>query len=90
MMARIAEDVTRHAALAWRVAAWAEPRLSPAERERVQQARERALTELRTELTTSVPAELCEIGGVPSAPEARELFAGLERALWRNGVSAAA
>jgi hypothetical protein len=90
LMQRIAEDETRHAALAWRVAAWAEPRLSPAERERVRQSRERALTELRTELTTSVPAELCELAGVPSAPEALQLFAGLERALWNQYVPAAA
>jgi len=34
VMRRIAEDETRHAALAWRVAAWIEPRLSDRQRRR--------------------------------------------------------
>jgi hypothetical protein len=85
MMRAIAEDETRHAALAWSVAAWAEPRLSSAARARVREALRSALAQLRSELATEVPEELREVAGVPSAAAALELFAGLERSLWRQG-----
>jgi hypothetical protein len=39
-MRRIARDETRHAALAWQVAAWVEPRLGRDARRRVREARD--------------------------------------------------
>jgi hypothetical protein len=53
-MKRIARDETRHAALAWTLAAWLEPRLDAAARERVRAARD---AEARTIAARSDAAE---------------------------------
>jgi len=45
-MSRIAADEARHAELAWQVARWAESRLAPAARARVERQRRRAAREL--------------------------------------------
>jgi hypothetical protein len=59
----IADDETRHAALSWELARWAEARLSPSERRRVARARQRAVVELRAELASQRPdAERAPLG----------------------------
>jgi hypothetical protein len=74
-MRRIARDETRHAALAWAVARWAEPRLSRAGRRRVVEARRSARASLGVELARPAPPELVRHAGVPSVETARDLFA---------------
>jgi hypothetical protein len=74
-MARIAEDETRHAELSWDIAAWADSRLSPAEREAVRRARRAAVEMLRDELARPVDPALVEVAGLP---EARSALAMLE------------
>ena len=64
----IACDETRHAELAWDVAAWASERLTSAQKKRLATAQQRALRELRLELSTPKAAVLHEVAGVP-APE---------------------
>jgi phosphoribosylcarboxyaminoimidazole (NCAIR) mutase len=77
-MAPIAADETRHAELAWRVAAWAAPRLSRASRRRVDAARARAFADLRAEATRPVPAAQVALAGLPSAETAARLLEALE------------
>ena len=78
--ATIAREEARHAALSWRVAAWAEERLSPAEREMVRDARARTAVELSSELRREPPEVLAPLG-LPPARVAERLFADLSGAL---------
>lgn len=82
-MAKIAHDETRHATLAWKVAAWAEPRLSEAARARVHAARRQAVATLRKELEREPALELRTAAGLPSAAESLVLLEQLERLLWQ-------
>jgi hypothetical protein len=67
-MTRIAEDETRHAELAWRVADWLEPRLTAAERAQLAEARAAAFAQLRNELTLEgLSAQESAALGWPSA-----------------------
>ena len=77
-MARIAQDETRHAQLSWDLAAWAEHRLSPSGRARVEQARARALAELNVEIDRPVATTLVAIAGMPPRASARELLRRVE------------
>jgi hypothetical protein len=83
-LAEIAQDETRHAALAWRIATWLDDRLSDSARERVRLARARAIAELRDELSVSVPDSLRRVAGVPDAENAIAWLAELERTLWSS------
>jgi len=76
-MARIAADETRHAALAWAVADWIEPRLSPGARERVRRARRGALDRLEREMASEPARDLVRVAGLPGAREARALVDAL-------------
>jgi hypothetical protein len=76
-MRRIAEDETSHASLSWDVAAWLEPRLSDAERDRLHTARLGALRELSASLEQEPSHELRAATGLPGAREAEQLLAGL-------------
>ncbi len=78
--ATIAREEVRHAALSWRVAAWAEERLSPQEREVVRAERARTAAELAFELRRDPPEALAPLG-LPPARVAAQLFAGLSDAL---------
>jgi hypothetical protein len=80
-MRKIAADETRHAALAWEVAAWANERLDPAARRRVEEARAEEARKLHAELAEEPPASLVRIGGVPTAARARSLAEAMNRAL---------
>jgi hypothetical protein len=74
----IARDEIQHAALAWQVAAWLEPRLSAAERREIDDARRQALAGLRAELVQDPPEELSKTAGLPSACEALRLLQALQ------------
>ena len=81
-MAGIAEDEARHAALAWRLAAWLEPRLDAGGLAAVRAARAEAVATLRRELADPIPPELERLAGVPGPARALTLLAGLARELW--------
>ncbi len=71
-MARIATDETRHAALAWAVAEWAEGQLGPAARGRIARARKAAVGML----TREVAGWSAPLGaGTAGLPDTRELRA---------------
>jgi hypothetical protein len=78
-MRSIAIDETRHAALSWELAAWAEARMSPAERRRVAaHAREGAE---RFTADVEYPEAVHRIAGMPRPDEAHALFTAMQRAL---------
>ncbi len=69
----IAEDETRHAALAWRVAMWVEPRLLEAARRRILRTRRAALEALLIEVSIRMPCTFVTDAGLPPQAEARAL-----------------
>jgi hypothetical protein len=73
-LARIAEDEAAHAALAFDVAAWLEPRLALHERLELEGAITAALHELEAELVEPGAGQR-EQGGLPSLAESRALLA---------------
>ncbi|WP_147443922.1 hypothetical protein [Corallococcus sicarius] len=74
----IARDEVRHAELAWAVDAWAQEKLTPAQRQRLLQARQDALRILGDEVEAQrLPEELIREAGMPSRDQARTLFQGL-------------
>jgi hypothetical protein len=79
-----ARDETGHSALAFRVAAWMDARLSTRERTRVEEAKKRAVAELRRELACEPPHAVVTAAGVPTSKDARALLDRAERALWVN------
>lgn len=81
-MQTIARDETRHAALAWRVAAWLEPRLEEGSRRRLSAAQREAVRELGAELDTSPSPRLAAVAGIPSAMAARAMLAAMSDGLW--------
>lgn len=81
-MATIAADETRHAALAWAVARWAEAKLDPSGRARVAESRRRAVRELYAESEQETPQILTHTAGLPPAHVARALLDGAARTLW--------
>lgn len=79
---RVARDEAAHATLSLRIDAWARRRLAPADRARLELARQEALTELRAQLLDDDPgAEVAAATGLPRPAEARVLFAAFEAAL---------
>jgi hypothetical protein len=92
LFARIAADETRHAALAWLVAQWAEPLLDARARQRVDAARSRATRALRKKLGTPARGEMSALDrevGRPPAAHAVALLDGLIASLARGGAAAA-
>ena len=86
-MSRIAADETRHAALAWAIAAWLEPRLDARSRRAVAAARRRAVRTLRREVTSPHAPVLTVRAGLPSAARAGSLLDELQSALWSAPLS---
>jgi hypothetical protein len=80
-MRTIARDETSHAALAWDVARWIEPRLRPSTRARLAQARREALESLEADLATPLAPSIQEQAGVPSPLCARVLLDGVRDVL---------
>ena len=83
-MDAIAEDETRHAELAWAVAAWITPLLSPTAQARVEAARDAAVEALCVELATPVDAVLVRETGMPACDAALRLAEHLRASLWET------
>lgn len=81
-MRRIANDETRHAALAWEVAEWIDSRLTDDERRTITYARSEASAALRRQLKTTLASELTTHAGMPTADQALTLFDAIAPALW--------
>ena len=77
LFARIAADETRHAALSWEVAAWADTRLDAPARARVAAARRRALRTLARRVEARAPSPVDAANGQPGRAAARALLEGL-------------
>lgn len=78
----IARDETRHSALAWEIAAWAEPLLDGEQRAEIDLARRNAARDLRAELQVEPSAEARTLAGVPAAREAVSMFDAAAAELW--------
>ncbi len=81
VMTRIAADETRHAALSWSIAAWAETQLSPAARKRVMARGAAAVSDLLNE-TATPPTDVRRIAGLPDRATQCALLRELDRTLW--------
>jgi len=81
-MQEIARDETRHAAIAWSIARWVEPKLEPEARERVREAQRGAALDLMRELGYQAPVQLQATAGVPAANIARHMARALAAELW--------
>lgn len=82
VMADIAEDEARHAALSWQVADFLAGRLPARALSRVREARRGAVAALRAELARDPAPELRRIAGLPGAEESLHLIDQMDRALW--------
>jgi hypothetical protein len=80
-MRAIARDETAHAALAWDVARWIEPRLLHRERAAIARARNDALLELEAGLATPLARAIEVDAGMPSPADAQALFDGVRHLL---------
>ena len=80
-MTRIAKDETRHAALSWSIAAWAESQLSPAARKRVTARGAAAVSDL-LKTTATPPFDVRRIAGLPDRATQCALLRELDRTLW--------
>lgn len=80
----IAEDETRHAQLAWDVAAWAALRLDELSRARVRRACDAAVDEVSREACAEVDPALVLFAGLPTCDEALGLLAELDAQLWSH------
>jgi hypothetical protein len=87
IFAGIARDETRHAALSWDLAAWAESRLSAHDRRRVARVRLQAQERLALELTQPEAEVVHAVTGIPHPDQARALFRGLCDALRRSPLA---
>lgn len=83
-MHAIAEDESRHSALAWSVAEWMLPRLDAHDRDTVHAAFASALARLESESLTDPHRELVAEGIVPTKHETRGLVAALASSLRRE------
>jgi hypothetical protein len=81
-MRAVGRDEERHAELAWDIARWAEPRLSPAARRRLARARRAAVAALERELAVETPEPLVRVAGLPTRAVAQKLFAEARRHVW--------
>lgn len=86
-MQRIALDETRHAAIAWSIARWVEPKLDPDARARVRGARQAAASDLMRELRYEAPERLQRMAGVPATNTAQTMAAALAEQLWVSPLS---
>jgi hypothetical protein len=76
-LARIARDETAHAALAWKIHAWASTRLTLGELRAIERARARAFDALLRELEQRPAAALVADAGMPRPEQARKLLEGI-------------
>ncbi|WP_433932354.1 ferritin-like domain-containing protein [Sorangium cellulosum] len=81
VMTRVARDETRHAKLSWAIDAWVRPRLSSAERRRVEEARRGALDGIVEEAGRPVDRALVVHAGVPGEQAASRLARNFAEAI---------
>jgi hypothetical protein len=82
VMARIAREEERHAALSWRLAAWFDARLDDDARTRVRHARDAAIEALsRAVLETPEPGLVRDVG-LPTPEVASAMVGALRQELW--------
>jgi hypothetical protein len=86
-MASIAPDETRHAALGWAVAAWADAKLDADARARVEGARREAIAELRREIERAVPEPVAAVAGLPTREVALAMLGSLAGSLWNHDAA---
>jgi hypothetical protein len=79
--ARIADDETRHAALAWKVAAWLDGKLGEEARAKVREARRSAVDDLAATAHVAPPRDWVDDLGLPSAPAAARMVEQLKASL---------
>ncbi len=82
-MRAIARDETRHAALAWAVARWAQARLEARVRDRIAKAARSAVVQLRRDVPVEVGSRFAREAGLPERAAARALVDGMSRTVWR-------
>jgi hypothetical protein len=82
LMASIARDETRHAALSWSVARWAARALDPEARADLAARCQGAVEALRGEGGALVDGELCARAGLPTAAQREVLLGALQAHLW--------
>lgn len=82
VMARIAEDETRHAALSWKLMAWLTPQLSEHERAQVEAACAQTRSTLASQLDVALSAEECRTLGLPTREISQTLLDRMYAALW--------
>jgi hypothetical protein len=78
----IADDETRHAQLAWDVAAWIAPRLDELSTARVRRGCDVAVDEVGQEALAEIDPALVVFAGLPSSIDAMGLLAELDAQLW--------
>lgn len=88
-MAAVAADETRHAALAWEIAAWAEAQLSPTERDRLHELRADAVADLRADAAMPRDLSIHRLAGWPTPRAGVALVDALARDLWADAARAA-
>lgn len=82
MMRRIAAEETRHAELAWAVAAWAHDKLDDSQRAEVDRAMRLAVDHLAHDVNRDVDAALRTVAGVPPPELANAALNELRARLW--------
>jgi hypothetical protein len=87
-MSRIALDEARHAALAWSIARWLEPRLDARALRRLRAATRRAVARLHVAVRAPLALELTRDAGLPTRAQATRLLTQLEMSLWDTGPAA--
>jgi hypothetical protein len=81
-MKRVARDEARHAALGWRIHAWAMPRLGASDRARVTAAMSRAIDELEMSSRIAPDPVVARTLGLPNAAQALALVAAMRAEVW--------
>ncbi|PTL78689.1 ferritin-like domain-containing protein [Vitiosangium sp. GDMCC 1.1324] len=82
VMARIAEDETRHADLSWAIDRWAREQLSATGCEALRDAQRAAVATLREEVAVPLEAALVTEAGMPAPEVAASLVDSLSGELW--------
>jgi len=83
-MKAVARDESDHAALAWTIAGWLEPRVASEARDRYAKAAKAAVQELRTEAYAPFPETLRRVAGLPAVRDALALIDSLDRSMWQK------
>lgn len=87
-MHKIAREEAGHAELSWRIHEWAWERLDTAERQALQAAQRRAVSELEREVEQLPSAELCRVAGLPDARVSQALLRDLQAQLFAPALAA--